>query len=123
MPNEASLAAFHSLVECGISLGKVTPDYKLIGHRQARVTECPGQKFYDYLKTLPHWEANPVPRFAASAGSANTTRSVKPQTIDITGTELWTELIALGEPETVQRTTEQTVEENVVDTENSNASK
>ncbi|XP_015509215.2 peptidoglycan-recognition protein SC2 [Neodiprion lecontei] len=95
MPNNASLEAFQSLIDCGISLGKVKPDYKLIGHRQGRDTQCPGETFYAHIKTMPHWEPNPVPLWGVSGKGV-----FKPgtKTANLTGTQRWTGLIALGVP-------------------------
>ncbi|KAK2575092.1 hypothetical protein KPH14_008821 [Odynerus spinipes] len=72
LPNAAALRALNSLISCGVSLGKIRDDYKLIGHRQARDTECPGETFYKYVVKLPHWTSHPVP----SARGATTTEVV-----------------------------------------------
>lgn len=61
LPNDAALRALNSLISCGISLGKIHHDYNVIGHRQARSTLCPGDTFYKYVMTLPHWTSHPIP--------------------------------------------------------------
>ena len=33
----------------------------MIGHRQVRDTECPGETFYKFVVNLPRWTANPKP--------------------------------------------------------------
>lgn len=47
------------LLEEGVRLKKLTPDYKLYGHRQFYGTESPGEKLYQILTTWKHW-ANDV---------------------------------------------------------------
>ncbi|KAI8442188.1 hypothetical protein MSG28_005786 [Choristoneura fumiferana] len=42
------------------ALGYIKPDYKLVGHRQVRETECPGQAFFDVVKTWDHWSPFPA---------------------------------------------------------------
>lgn len=62
LPNKAALTALNSLIKCGVTIGKIQRDYKLIGHRQARDTECPGTRFYEYIQKLPNWtnKLNPI---------------------------------------------------------------
>ncbi|KAH3787603.1 peptidoglycan recognition protein 1-like isoform X5 [Dreissena polymorpha] len=55
LPNDAALDAVHAMIDCGIKLGKITPDYKLYGHRDAGNTECPGQQLYDLIRTWKHY--------------------------------------------------------------------
>lgn len=33
----------------------------MIGHRQARITACPGEVFYNYVQSMPRWTSTPVP--------------------------------------------------------------
>ncbi|XP_052227248.1 peptidoglycan-recognition protein SC2-like isoform X3 [Dreissena polymorpha] len=54
LPNDAALDAVHAMIDYGIKLGKITPDYKLYGHRDAGTTECPGQQLYDLIRTWKH---------------------------------------------------------------------
>ncbi|KAL6423447.1 hypothetical protein ACFW04_010203 [Cataglyphis niger] len=61
LPNSAALKTLNALIDCGVSLGKISDKYNVLGHRQARNTECPGQSFYEYVTTLPRWTANPIP--------------------------------------------------------------
>ena len=61
LPNKAALDALNSLIECGVSIGKIGQNYNLIGHRQVRSTECPGTSFYQYVKGLPGWTDEPKP--------------------------------------------------------------
>ncbi|CAL1680430.1 unnamed protein product [Lasius platythorax] len=61
LPNAAALKTLNELIACGISLGKISDKYNVLGHRQARNTECPGESFYEYVISLPRWTANPIP--------------------------------------------------------------
>ncbi|XP_029669306.1 peptidoglycan-recognition protein SC2-like [Formica exsecta] len=61
LPNPVALNTLNALIACGVSLGKISDNYNVLGHRQARNTECPGQSFYEYVITLPRWTANPIP--------------------------------------------------------------
>ena len=66
LPNEAALNAVKAMIECGIKLGKITPDYKMYGHRDVSSTECPGNTLYSLIKTWDHFDAsipvNPTPK-------------------------------------------------------------
>ncbi|XP_063975809.1 uncharacterized protein LOC135161815 [Diachasmimorpha longicaudata] len=61
LPNDGALKALNDLIACGVSLGKISPDYRVIGHRQVRDTVCPGETFYKYVMKMPRWTAHPVP--------------------------------------------------------------
>nr|AGU68335.1 peptidoglycan recognition protein 1a [Sinohyriopsis cumingii] len=58
LPNSAALTAVHNIIDCGILKGKITPDYKMYGHRNAGTTECPGQQLYDLIRRWPHFDPN-----------------------------------------------------------------
>lgn len=49
------------MIACGVLLNKISPNYQVIGHRQSRVTACPGEVFYSYVKSMPRWTSTPVP--------------------------------------------------------------
>jgi len=55
MPTKNQMKSVKILFEEGVRLGKVAPDYKLIGHRQVSSTESPGLRFFKELQTWPHW--------------------------------------------------------------------
>lgn len=61
LPNDGALRALDSLIACGVAMGKISRNYQVIGHRQARDTVCPGETFYKYVMKMPRWTANPVP--------------------------------------------------------------
>ncbi|KAK4879904.1 hypothetical protein RN001_008050 [Aquatica leii] len=58
-PNAAALNALKLLISCGETSGKITSDYKLVGHRQVRSTECPGQALYREISTWYNWASRP----------------------------------------------------------------
>ncbi|TRY68512.1 hypothetical protein TCAL_14225 [Tigriopus californicus] len=54
-PTQAAQNAYQELADCAVSLGKVKSTYELKGHRQTGATECPGNTFYETIKSYPHW--------------------------------------------------------------------
>ncbi|KAL3890755.1 hypothetical protein ACJMK2_003033 [Sinanodonta woodiana] len=55
-PRDSALKAINSVIECGLRKGKLMPDYKLYGHRDARPTfDSPGHMLYSLVKTWPHY--------------------------------------------------------------------
>jgi len=54
-PSAQALQAAKDLIRCGVQLGKVKSDYKLIGHRDVAATSCPGLKLYGDIKTWPRY--------------------------------------------------------------------
>ena len=59
LPHQDVLSAVMNMIECGIKLVKITPDYKLYGHRDVRPTESPGEKLYNHIRTWKHYDKNP----------------------------------------------------------------
>ncbi|XP_071448825.1 peptidoglycan-recognition protein LB-like isoform X2 [Hetaerina americana] len=55
MPDAGMLEAAHHLIARGIDMGKISANYTLLGHRQVRDTECPGQTLYQAIQAWPHW--------------------------------------------------------------------
>nr|AAY27974.1 peptidoglycan recognition protein 2 precursor [Euprymna scolopes] len=58
LPNKKALDAVNNLIVCGIKQNNITKDYLLYGHRNVRETACPGDKFYELIKTWPHFYLN-----------------------------------------------------------------
>ncbi|XP_073840286.1 peptidoglycan-recognition protein LC-like isoform X2 [Musca autumnalis] len=54
-PTEAQLNACRLLLEEGVRLKKLKPDYILNGARQLSATESPGDALYKIIQTWPHW--------------------------------------------------------------------
>lgn len=61
LPAKATLRVARDLIRCGISMGKIRGNYQLIGHRQARQTECPGDALFNEIQTWPHFQPHPEP--------------------------------------------------------------
>ena len=59
LPNEAALNALKGMIELGIRLGKITPDYKMYGHRDVGTTLCPGDKLHELIQTWEHFGPEP----------------------------------------------------------------
>jgi N-acetylmuramoyl-L-alanine amidase len=61
IPDVAALDAVRTLIQCGVDSGYVTADYVMMGHRDTNNgTECPGNTFYPYLQTWPHYDNSPA---------------------------------------------------------------
>ncbi|KAL1381001.1 hypothetical protein pipiens_013789 [Culex pipiens pipiens] len=59
IPNLAARNAAQQLITCGVSLGHIASNYWLIGHRQSNATACPGNAFFENLRTWPRFNPNP----------------------------------------------------------------
>nr|AAY27975.1 peptidoglycan recognition protein 3 precursor [Euprymna scolopes] len=71
LPNQKALDTVQNLLACGVQKGFITPNYELFGHRDVRKTECPGEKFYQYIRTWKHYSTN-YPTLHIKRGSATT---------------------------------------------------
>uniref|UniRef100_E7DN58 Peptidoglycan recognition protein n=1 Tax=Ostrinia nubilalis TaxID=29057 RepID=E7DN58_OSTNU len=60
LPPENQLETTKSLIAAGVELGYISPDYKLIGHRQVGPTECPGDALYGEIQTWKHYSPHPA---------------------------------------------------------------
>ncbi|KAG8226181.1 hypothetical protein J437_LFUL012356 [Ladona fulva] len=58
LPPPVQMRACKLLIDEGVRLGKISPNYKLIADRQVSQSENPGQKFYEELQTWDHWTSN-----------------------------------------------------------------
>ena len=58
LPNEKAFNALNNMLKLGVKLGKLSPDYKIYGHRDVRETECPGDELYNLIKTWEHFDNN-----------------------------------------------------------------
>ncbi|KAG8448443.1 hypothetical protein GDO86_015511 [Hymenochirus boettgeri] len=56
-PNTAAQNAVKNLIKCGVSKGYIKANYILKGHRNVTPTECPGNTFYNTIKTWPKFKA------------------------------------------------------------------
>ncbi|KAG5879651.1 hypothetical protein JTB14_014977 [Gonioctena quinquepunctata] len=58
-PPYAQLEALRNLIACAKDIGKITSDYHLIGHRQGKSTDCPGDALFEELKRMSNWDPHP----------------------------------------------------------------
>ncbi|XP_077301951.1 peptidoglycan-recognition protein LC-like [Arctopsyche grandis] len=58
LPPQRQLLATKQLIELGVSLGKISKDYKLFGHRQLIPTVSPGDALFKEIQTWPHFSNN-----------------------------------------------------------------
>lgn len=59
LPTKAALQAISDLMYRGVALRKLTPDFKLYGHRDARpMFKSPGEKLYQLIRTWSHYDPN-----------------------------------------------------------------
>ncbi|XP_053545201.1 peptidoglycan-recognition protein SC2 [Bombina bombina] len=56
-PNAAAQNAAKALISCGVTKGYIKSAYILKGHRNVTATECPGNTFYNTIKTWPRFQA------------------------------------------------------------------
>lgn len=54
-PSDEQLKACQALLEEGVHLKKLTPNYRLYGARQLSATESPGATLYNIIKKWPNW--------------------------------------------------------------------
>lgn len=59
VPPLQQLKTAQALIAAGVDLGYIRKDYKLVGHRQVRDTECPGDALYSEIQTWPHYTPYP----------------------------------------------------------------
>lgn len=49
LPTPWAVRGLMRLLQCGVALGKIRPDYTLHGHRDANCRTCPGEALYAYI--------------------------------------------------------------------------
>lgn len=59
LPPKKQLETVRNLIEYGVHMGYIKEDYHLIGHRQVRNTECPGDRLYNEIQTWDRYCTNP----------------------------------------------------------------
>ncbi|KAI8781626.1 peptidoglycan-recognition protein SC2 [Biomphalaria glabrata] len=56
LPTTIQMNTTRAMIECGVSLGKISTSYTLRGHRDMKPsTLCPGDKLYAEILTWPHY--------------------------------------------------------------------
>lgn len=53
--SQQQLTAAQRIIEQGLQLSSINPQYILCGQLQLRVTESPGSMLYKQIMTLSHW--------------------------------------------------------------------
>ncbi|XP_011211382.2 peptidoglycan-recognition protein SC1a/b [Bactrocera dorsalis] len=56
LPPLSVLDKLQQLITYGTQMGHIQRDYVLLGHRQVKSTDCPGNRLYNALKEWPHYE-------------------------------------------------------------------
>jgi hypothetical protein len=59
LPTAKMLQAGKELIAKGVREGHIRADYALLGHRQTRVTECPGETLFNEISTWPRFRSQP----------------------------------------------------------------
>ncbi|CAH2263540.1 jg10891 [Pararge aegeria aegeria] len=60
LPPTSQLKTAQALIAAGVELGYLKEDYKLVGHRQVRDTECPGDVLFNEIQTWDHYAPFPA---------------------------------------------------------------
>ncbi|XP_077696519.1 peptidoglycan recognition protein 1-like [Eretmochelys imbricata] len=56
-PDITTLTVAKSLIQCAVSGGFLSESYTLKGHRDMKLTECPGDALYETISQWPEFEA------------------------------------------------------------------
>lgn len=56
-PTDAALAAGQELLAHAVTQGQLAENYQLLGHRQLKATESPGDALYTLIQQWPHWDS------------------------------------------------------------------
>lgn len=70
-PPLKQLNAAIKAIEFGVKIGKISPTYKLLGHRQVSETLSPGDELYKILQTWDHWSPTPRPSTPTQGAASN----------------------------------------------------
>lgn len=57
LPSDIMISAAQTLIEYGVRNNIIATNYTLIGHRQVRPTECPGDRLFQEIQTWPHYSS------------------------------------------------------------------
>ncbi|XP_045534908.1 peptidoglycan recognition protein [Papilio machaon] len=55
LPTPEALQAAEDLLSCGVKNYYLTPNYRIVGHRQLSATDSPGDKLQEHISTWSHW--------------------------------------------------------------------
>lgn len=62
LPPQKMLDSAKRLIEHGLTEGQISSNYVLLGHRQVRNTECPGEILFSEISSWPHFSSDPEDR-------------------------------------------------------------
>ncbi|KAL1428106.1 hypothetical protein MTO96_016998 [Rhipicephalus appendiculatus] len=71
LPTPRAIWALHRLLQCGVALGKIRPDYTVHGHRDAGCTSCPGDALYAYISRWANFGGKLQKYICSTPGSNN----------------------------------------------------
>lgn len=57
LPPQKMMDSVKRLIEHGLTEGEISSNYILLGHRQVRDTECPGEALFNEISKWPHFQA------------------------------------------------------------------
>lgn len=58
IPPNRQLRAAQQIIEMGLKLKKLDPNFRLYGHRQLMASESPGTALYEIITKWPNWSDN-----------------------------------------------------------------
>lgn len=64
LPGEKMMKAARQLVLCGIEKKVIAADYQLHGHRDQVCTDCPGDAFYNVVRTWARYVPGPLATYS-----------------------------------------------------------
>lgn len=50
-----AISAIRNMIDCGITNRTITDNYQIFGHRDVGNTHCPGERFYQLIRTWPDY--------------------------------------------------------------------
>ncbi|CAG9864804.1 unnamed protein product [Phyllotreta striolata] len=58
-PPNLQMDALKNFIQAGVEHNLISLNYELIGHRQGKATDCPGDALFNLIKEMPRWSSNP----------------------------------------------------------------
>lgn len=59
LPTSIAMQKTKQLLDCGVRLGELDPNYLLLAGRQIYATESPGLELYGEIQDWEHWSSTP----------------------------------------------------------------
>ena len=60
LPSDNMIEALKNLIQSSVDKGILSKTHKVLGHRQVRKTECPGDRLFQEISTWEHFSAKPA---------------------------------------------------------------